>query len=363
MNHTEGQVQGDILVVDDKPANLRLLINILNSAGHQVRPVRDGRTALQAVQAQLPDLILLDIMMPEMDGYEVCRRLKEDPYSVGVPVIFISALDDLHDKMTSFSLGAVDYITKPFQPEEVLARVNTHLALHHLQQQLREQVAELDAFAHTVAHDLKNPLAFIVSMADLLKTHYPETGTPEVKSHLEKIHNNSYRLLDVIEELLLLSSVRKQDVPLSPVDMRLVVLQARERIQLMLEEAGGELVIPDQWPAALGYAPWIEEVWINYLSNAIKYGGQPPLLELGAEERTDGMVRYWVRDNGSGLSEEKQAVLFTEFIRLNELRIQGYGLGLSIVRRIMDKLDGRVGVNSRPGEGSQFFFELPKAEL
>ncbi|MCL4263244.1 MAG: hybrid sensor histidine kinase/response regulator [Anaerolineae bacterium] len=348
-----------ILIVDDTPANLRLLAGLLGNAGYQVRPARDGRMALSVAQANPPDLILLDIMMPEMDGYEVCRQLKADERTREIPVIFISALDDVHDKVKSFTLGAVDYVAKPFQAEEVLARVRSHITLYKLQRDLREQVAELDAFSHTVAHDLKNPLALVIGLIDFVLLQFADDVPEEMVDYLKKIQTTGYRGVNIIDELLLLASVRKQDVQLRPLDMEQVVAKALDRLVFMIDKYRGEVHLPDQWPTAVGYAPWVEEVWVNYVSNALKYGGQPPRLELGTAVQPDGMVRYWVRDNGPGLSPEKQAVLFTEFVRLNEVRVEGFGLGLSIVRRIMDKLNGRVGVHSVEGEGSEFYFELP----
>ncbi|MCA9873593.1 MAG: response regulator, partial [Anaerolineales bacterium] len=142
----------NILIVDDTPANLRLLANILSKAGYVVRPARSGRIALSSAQSEPPDLILLDIMMPDMDGYEVCRHLKINETTRNIPVIFISALNDVEEKVKSFEIGGVDYIPKPFHGDEVLARVNTHLTIRSLQKDLMAQIAELDAFAHTVAH-------------------------------------------------------------------------------------------------------------------------------------------------------------------------------------------------------------------
>lgn len=350
-----------VLIVDDTPANLRLLAGLLGNAGYQVRPVRDGRMALTAAQSNPPDLVLLDIMMPEMDGYEVCRQLKADERTREIPVIFISALDDVHDKVKSFTLGAVDYVTKPFQAEEVLVRVHSHITLYQLQRDLREQVAELDAFAHTVAHDLKSPLALVIGLVDFVILQFAEHMPDELTSYLKKIQSTSYRAINIIDELLLLASVRKQDVQLQPLDMALIVAKVQDRLSIMVDNYKGELTLPAQWPAAFGYAPWIEEVWANYLSNGLKYGGQPPQLELGATVQPDGMIRFSVRDNGPGLPPEKQVLLFTEFVRLSELRAEGFGLGLSIVRRIMDKLNGRVGVISVEGEGSEFYFDLPAA--
>jgi signal transduction histidine kinase len=142
-----------------------------------------------------------------------------------------------------------------------------------------------------------------------------------------------------------------------------IVDEARLRLSDLIEERQAEIVLPEAsaWPVALGHAEWIVEVWVNYFSNAIKYGGQPPCMKLGAEAQPDGMVRFWARDNGHGLSPEEQARLFTPFTRLNQVRAKGHGLGLSIVRRIVEKLGGQVGVESRIGQGSSFFFTLPSA--
>ena len=148
-----------------------------------------------------------------------------------------------------------------------------------------------------------------------------------------------------------------------PLDMGQIVNEARQRLAHMSQECGAEMVLPQAWPQAAGYGPWIEEVWANYLSNALKYGGTPsaaPRVELGATEQPDGLVRFWVRDHGPGLTPEQQAHLFTPFTRLDR-SCKGHGLGLSIVRRIIEKLGGQAGVESAgiPGEGSRFYFTLP----
>ena len=164
------------------------------------------------------------------------------------------------------------------------------------------------------------------------------------------------------DELLLLSGVRKSQVPLMPVDMEAAVARSLQRLEPMIEDYQGEIILPPAWPVAFGYAPWIEEVWTNYLSNGLKYGRRPPRLELGGTPQPGGMIRFWVQDNGEGLTPEEQAGLFTEFTRISELRIEGHGLGLSIVRRIVERLDGQVGVDSEKGSGSAFWFQLPEWE-
>jgi signal transduction histidine kinase len=354
--------QDSILIVDDTPANLRLLAKILVDANYLVRPARDGKSALASANSAPPDLILLDIMMPGMDGYEVCQKLKANEITANIPVIFISALDDVSDKVKAFSVGGVDYIPKPFQSEEVLARVNTHLTIRKLQQKLNDQIAELDAFAHTVAHDLKNPLSLIVGFSDFLVAANERMSDEDRANNLRKVQKAGNKAANIIDELLLLSSVRKQNIDLAPLNMNNILFAAQDRLTYMIDEYNAEISTATEWPIALGYAPWVEEIWVNYLSNGMKYGGKPPKLELGGETLADGRIRFWIKDNGPGITPEDQVRLFTEFVRIGQMRVQGHGLGLSIVQRISEKLNGEVGVTSTLGEGSEFYLILPPCE-
>jgi PAS domain S-box-containing protein len=230
-----------------------------------------------------------------------------------------------------------------------------------LEEERERLISELDAFAHTVAHDLKNPLAAVLGFSELLTAEGVELSCKDTGESLQAISQSAKKMHSIIEELLLLAGVRKTEVEARPVDMALVVSGALQRLSYMTKEYGPEVVMPEQWPVALGYGPWIEEVWANYLSNAMKYGGRPPRLELGADA-ADGKVRFRLRDNGPGLSPEQQARLFTPFTRLHQARATGQGLGLSIVRRIMEKLGGEAWVESEPGKGSTFGFTLPCAD-
>lgn len=363
--------QGTVLIVDDTPANVSVLFDFLNAEGFKVLVAKNGKGAIQKAEYAQPDLILLDIMMPEIDGFEACRLLKASADTRDIPVIFMTALADTVDKVRGFSLGAVDYITKPFQHEEVLARIHTHLQVRRLQQQLEarskeleQRNIELDAFARTVAHDLKNPLNAILGYSDMLMSDL----SPEVPPDLDTIETvgavarAGQKMLGIIEALLLLSGVAKRDsVPLSPLDMEELVMQLlQHRLEYMINEYQAHIIVPEAWPTASGYAPWVEEVWANYISNAIKYGGRPPKIILGADPPSRGMVRFWIRDNGSGLSATACSQLFTPFTRLNQQGgIEGHGLGLSIVQQIVEKLNGKVGVESHEGDGCLFYFTLP----
>jgi signal transduction histidine kinase len=321
---------------------------------------------------------LLDVILPGIDGFETCRRLKEDEATRHIPVIFITAQTNTMDRVRGFVLGAVDYISRPIQSEEVLARLKTHLTLRELQKdmaaqnaRLQEEIAErerlieeLDAFAHTVAHDLKNPLGVTINYAQFVRKYRASLTPEELDNNLGLIIKSGQKMKNIIDELLLLSSIRIEDVTPVPLDMGKLVDEAVQRLDYLIKEYDAQIEIPsgDSWPVVWGYGPWIEEIWLNYLSNAVKYGGRPPQIEVGAIVRSNSMVRFWVKDNGPGISEQSQSKLFVPFNRLNLVHVEGHGLGLSIVQRIVNKLGGRVGIASKPGVGSVFSFDLPQAE-
>ncbi|MBU0702917.1 MAG: GAF domain-containing protein, partial [Chloroflexi bacterium] len=239
--------------------------------------------------------------------------------------------------------------------------------------ELQARNEELDAFAHTVAHDLKNPLNSVTGYGWLLKQRSAEIPDKDLLGYSQMIMQTANKMDAIINELLLLASVRKmEEVEMEPLDMASIVAEAQAHLTDLIEQHQAEIIVTNDWPVALGRGQWIEEVWANYISNALKYGGQPPRVELGADlfpapsasegEMKGGMVRFWVRDNGPGLTPEEQARLFTPFTRLDQVSAKGHGLGLSIVRRIVEKLGGQVGVESKVGQGSVFSFTLPGVE-
>jgi signal transduction histidine kinase len=221
-------------------------------------------------------------------------------------------------------------------------------------------IGELDAYAHTVAHDLKNPLGVLITSVNYLIDLKPYIDAEKEAEYLQRIARTGHKMINIVDELLLLASVRKQeDVKLDRLDMPAVLDGAVARLNHELTESAAVIDKQAEWPTALGYAPWVEEVWVNYVSNAIKYGGTPPKITLGADAPTDGTARFWVRDNGQGLKPGESEKLFADFERLDATNTEGHGLGLSIVRRIVTRLGGEVGVESRSGEGSTFYFTLP----
>lgn len=224
-------------------------------------------------------------------------------------------------------------------------------------------ISELDAFAHTVAHNIKGPLGIVLGFADMLA----DEGCPPTEEHVREAASNirtyTAKLTNIVDELLLLSSLRKdQEIPSTDLDMIVPIFGVKQRLADLIRSHEAQIDLPKSWPLARGYGPWVEEVWVNYVSNAIKYGGRPPHLELGAAVQPDGMIKFWVRDNGAGIAPEDQEKVWVPHTRLDRIRAKGDGLGLSIVERIITRLGGEVGVESEPGKGSTFSFTLPPAD-
>jgi len=236
--------------------------------------------------------------------------------------------------------------------------------------QLREQVSalqvrnrELEEYAQMVAHDLKEPLSVMVLTSNVI-TRVLDLTSEELKEYLQQIGLNATEMQRIINSLLLFAEVSKAEAPLGSVQMKRVVANAQDRLSHMIKQQQAQIILPEVWPDAIGYEPWIEEVWANYLSNALRHGGQLLRVELGASARPDGMLRFWTRDNGPGIAPADCTRLFTPYNQIRRLSSNsGHGLGLSIVLSIVEKLGGQVGVESEVGKGSLFFFTLPAGTL
>lgn len=258
--------------------------------------------------------------------------------------------------------GHRDYGGQLILLRDITERVRAEEALQQANRELQARADELDAFGHTVAHDLRSPLATIRGFAELLDDESTILSEEARRISVRNIIRVARRMERIIEELMLLFGLNRTGIQMQPLNMAVIVTTVMDRMALVIQDAGAEVLVPPAWPVALGYPSWVEEVWANYISNAVKYGGHPPRVELGATAE-GGQVRFWVRDNGSGLTAEEQGRLFQPFERLGTQRATGHGLGLSIVRRIVEKMGGEIGVESSgiPGEGSVFSFTLPLA--
>lgn len=250
---------------------------------------------------------------------------------------------------------------------DITERKNIDMTLQEHAQELQERNEDLDAFSHTVAHDLKNPLANIIGFADMLSEDYKNIPEDQAKLFINAIVKSGEKTQEIINSLLLLASVRKAEIKTTKINMGGIVKETLERLSPMILKNNAKVTFSETWPTAIAYSPWIEEVLINYLSNAIKYGGTPPVIEIGydtvkTKDASKKRVRFWVKDDGSGISAKNQTLLFRKFERLDQVKTEGYGLGLSIVERIIEKLEGDVGLESELGKGSKFYFTLPLAD-
>ncbi|MFA7415710.1 MAG: response regulator [Rhizobium sp.] len=359
-----------ILVVDDTSDNLALMSNLLRG-DYKVKIANDGETALKiAALDPSPDLILLDIMMPGMDGYEVCQRLKLDPKTMNIPVIFLTAKAEMEDEQKGLEFGAVDYITKPISPPIVMARVKNHLALQRKNAELESARAAADRanlaksdFLSSMSHELRSPLNAILGFAQLLESDSAPT-TQEQKESVAQILQAGRHLLTLINEILDLAKVESRQMPLSeePVSLDEVMLECQAMIETQALQRGITLTFPsfDTPRFVSADRTRLKQILINLLSNAIKYNIKQGTVDVTCEESMSGRVRLSIRDSGAGLTPEQLAQLFQPFNRLGQEAgdEEGTGIGLVVAKRLVELMGGMIGVESTVGVGSVFWFEL-----
>ncbi len=355
-----------ILIAEDDYLVGEMIQGILTELGYSVVGLAtSGMQAVEMAIALKPNVVIMDVQMPGMGGVAAAKQIQE---CCLIPVVILSAYETPELVQEASEAGVNAYLLKPPDRREMeraitlaIARFDDMLALRNLNKELHASNEELDAFAHTVAHDLQSPLGLIMGFSEMLLLNYNEYPPDQHKSILRKIVRTSKKMSNIVEELLLLASVRQMDVELEPLNMAEILKEVQQRLSEEVKENRAKITLPESWPVALGYAPWLEEVWYNYLSNGLKYGGDPPHLELGGITEANGMLCFYVQDNGVGITAVEQEKLFTPFTKLSQVRVEGHGLGLSIVRRIIERLGGSVGIDSEQGKGSRFWFTLAPA--
>lgn len=349
-----------ILMVDDTPANLGVLVETLSGAGYALMVAEDGEEALAQTRRTTPDLILLDVMMPGLDGFETCRRLKAQPATRDIPVLFMTALHETADKVKAFAAGGVDYITKPIEHEEALARIRTHLQLRRLQRQLADQLATKERFMRIAGHDLRNPLCLILMAA---KAARRDGDMPSnVARQLDHIGDAAALMRRVIDTFLDLRA-STTGTPSGRVDVNLVAAAvmrlhepAAERKAIALQRA-----LADDLPTACGDASLTYQALTNLVSNAVKFSPAGGAVSVRTERR-GGRIRIAVQDDGPGIPAAERARLFQEYAGLSPRPTAGedsHGYGLAVVKHLVEAQEGTVGADFPSSGGSVFWLELP----
>ena len=364
----QDSAQPDILVVDDTPANLRLLSDMLKAHGYRPRVVPSGKLALSAARAIPPDLILLDIRMPEMDGYEVCEQLKADASLKETPVIFLSALDEIAYKVKAFAAGGVDYITKPFQVEEVLARVGTHLALRRQTRKLEESYTALkrlelmrDNLTHMVVHDMRSPLAVIGGFLSLLESYEAGNLSANGVQFIREARHSIGELLEMVTSMLDVSKLEAGRLTLhrTEFDIAEVAVEVLRRYEPI--RAGRQLLLdtPAHPLKISADAGLVSRVLQNLTANAFNYTAADGVIRIAIS--SDGQeARIAVTDNGPGIASVYHDKIFEKFVQVEDLNAKiGTGLGLAFCKLAVEVHGGRIGVESESGKGSTFWFTLP----
>ena len=345
----KNSAKGTILVVDDNPSNLNLLSTMLRENGYEVLAAISGALALQSLESSLPDLILLDVKMPEMDGYEVCGQLKANKRARDIPVIFISAMGEVMDKVLAFGVGGIDYIMKPFQFEEVLARVGTHIALRAAQKSLiqSERMAVLGRVSQTVAHEVRNPVTVIGGFARRLQKQIPKDDPTQ--KIISVILEETERLERIVAEVERYCRLRK------PVLQPVHLVEIIDRVLLSLSERLEEQGISVQRSGLgepreiLGDEELLELALNNVISNAAEAMPTGGILELTLIPQSDGLLLS-IRDTGPGIPTEIIQNVFEPFFTS---KARGSGFGLALARRIIEEQLGQITLRSSPGSGTE----------
>lgn len=364
-----------VLVVDDIELNVAVISALLRESNYDVTAAFSGATALRAIQRRQPEIILLDVMMPEMDGFEVCRILKENPETAQIPIIFISALSDIESKVKSFEVGGVDFISKPFQGREVLARVSTHLRIRSLEQEQEQMIAKLqmmneekDRLLQIASHDLRSPLSNIRTIGQMLKAEQFTGNTDDVKEFGEMIERSASILISLVTDILDIAKVEsgKFSLTYSKFCINDLLRQCVQFLQssALIKNISVQLRIPNEQLIVEADEPKMMQIINNLLSNAIKFTPQGGTISLSLIPfaPSENSFTITIQDSGIGIPEEFKDKIFEKFgkhQRSGTNGENGTGLGMPIIRSFVELHRGSINFTSTEGIGTTFILSFP----
>ena len=367
----EGVEESRVLLVDDTAENIEVAGHLLRGNGYRVSVARDGWQALKVCEKARPDLILLDIMMPEMDGYECCTRLKADEATRDIPVIFLSGMTETPDIVKGFEIGAVDYVTKPFNAAELLARVSTHLRLHNLQVEVEKSYAELkeleavrDGLVHMIIHDMRSPLGVIQLNIEMAKMEASQLGqSDDLDLSLRDAEQGASDVLGMVNTLLDISRMEEGRMPLNtkPHDIGELIEKIGRLMTVKAEQFHVALSVEASSVTTSFDGELVERVLVNLVANAIKFS--TPETSVRMLDEVDGdTLTVKVIDSGPGVPADYQEKVFEKFTQVDSIKERkkfSTGLGLTFCKMAVEAHGGQIGVESDGKNGSTFWFTLP----
>ncbi|MDP7130923.1 MAG: hybrid sensor histidine kinase/response regulator [Planctomycetota bacterium] len=362
-----------LLIVDDTLKNIQVLGTLLRKEEFQINVAQNGQQALDVVAKVKPDLILLDVMMPDMDGFECCQHLKDDPETSEIPVIFLTAKVETEDIVKGFEIGAVDYVTKPFNPTELMVRVNTHLTISRLHREVAEKYDALqkaegarDGLSHMIVHDMNNPLGALKGFADLLlmQVEMDTYDKDMFQQYLGFVSGSGQQLLTMVQGILDVSKMEAEQL-----DVRLVAANVAEiassvvqgsMFQARQAEISVELEKDADDIQAMADIELLPRILQNLLGNAFKYAGSGNTVTVRAKQGDEIVLQ--VADTGPGIPEEARERIFDKFYQSESVgQRRGVGLGLAFCKMAAEGQEGRIWVESKEGEGTTFNVALKPA--
>lgn len=347
-----------ILIVDDVALHIQSAVAILKKQPFTIQVAKNPETAWLLIEKKTPDLILLDIHLEGADGFDLARCIKEHPAYQEIAIIFLTSSNDSASIEKGFELGGQDYITKPYHPSELLARVNAHLRIINQYRELQIAYQELDCFTHTVSHDLKSPLQVITQLVNLLETQGNYTPTQE--TIMEKIRCKCLSTEEMIQKLLSFSQIVQQEMELQTVELTPLFQKISKDFTLLYPDETIELDIAEL-PTVYADYELCHNIIQNVLSNAFKFSAGKEMIKIQVSAASDiNGHKIIVTDNGSGFDPQQKAKLFHIFERLHSNDYEGSGVGLVTVKRLMEKFGGSVTIDSQLNQGTTLTLEFPQ---
>lgn len=361
-----GEEKGRVLIVDDNPTNIQVVGNILTENNFEIAFAQSGEKAIEQALHTDYDLILLDVMMPEFDGFEVCEELKKNPLTQNIPIIYLTAKSDIDSIVKGLRNGGIDYISKPFIKEELLARVENQIKLKRIQNELEYSNRSKDKFFSIIAHDLKSPISAFKNITDVLTRDFDGFDLEDINDFVKKLNESANNVYKLLEDLLEWSRTQTNKIVFEPTLILLSKLVDNIVDLLMNNFTKKDIEVINKINKEIKIHAdlnMINTVLRNLISNAAKFTHVGGKVEIGCSEFNDDMYVVWVKDDGVGILQEDIDKLFKIGVHHTTQGTEdelGTGLGLILCKEFIEKNNGKIWVESEYGNGATFFFTVPK---